>query len=76
MTLRGKVLAVGGIKEKILAAKRSKIQQIILSISNKKDVDEINSKYTKGLKIHYVTHIDEVIKFAITNQKVKSVKNL
>ena len=76
MTLRGKVLAVGGIKEKILAAKRSKIQQIILSISNKKDVDQINSKYTKGLKINYVTHIDEVIKFAITNQKVKSVKNL
>tara|TARA_A100001011_G_scaffold65003_1_gene65875 strand:+ start:41 stop:1789 length:1749 start_codon:yes stop_codon:yes gene_type:complete len=76
MTLRGKVLPVGGIKEKILAAKRSKIKEIILSKSNKKDVDEINSKYTKGLKFHFLSHIDEVIDIAITNQKTKIVKNL
>jgi ATP-dependent Lon protease len=76
MTLRGKILPVGGIKEKILAAKRSKIKEIILSKSNKKDVDEINSKYTKGLKFHFLSHIDEVIDIAITNQKTKIVKNL
>ena len=76
ITLRGKVLPVGGIKEKILAAKRSKIKEIILSKSNKKDVDEINSKYTKGLKFHFLSHIDEVIDIAITDQKAKMVKNL
>ena len=76
ITLRGKVLPVGGIKEKILAAKRSKIKEIILSRSNKKEVDEINSKYTKGLKFHFLSHIDEVIDIAITDQKAKMVKNL
>ena len=76
MTLRGKLLPVGGIKEKILAAKRSKIKEIILSKSNKKDVDEINSKYTKGLKFHFLSHIDEVIDIAITDQKTKKNKKI
>ena len=55
--MRGKVLPVGGIKEKILAAKRANIKEIILSIDNKKDVDEINSKYLKGLKFHFVNNM-------------------
>ena len=76
ITLRGKVLPVGGIKEKILAAKRAKINDIILCNQNKADVNEINKKYIKGLNFHYVTDMTEVIKIAITNQKVKNHKNL
>ena len=76
ITLRGKVLPVGGIKEKILAAKRAKIKEIILSKENKSDIDEINATYLKGLKFHFVSEMSEVIDIAITNQKVKNAKSL
>ena len=76
ITLRGKVLAVGGIKEKILAAKRAKIKEIVLSESNRHDIDEINSEYLKGLKFHYVTEMHEVIDVAITKTKVLNSKKL
>jgi len=76
ITLRGKVLPVGGIKEKILAAKRAKIKEIILSESNRKDIDEIHIKYLKGLQFHFVSKMEEVIDLAITPQKVKYAKKL
>ncbi|MBS9774323.1 MAG: endopeptidase La [Tenacibaculum sp.] len=76
ITLRGKVLPVGGIKEKILAAKRANIKEIILCAENKKDVDEINQTYLKGLTFHYVTEMKEVIDIALTKQKVKNAKKL
>ena len=76
ITLRGKVLPVGGIKEKILAAKRAKIKEIVLSEANKPDIDEINSDYLKGLKFHYVSEMREVIQVAITNTKVQHAKSL
>ena len=76
ITLRGKVLPVGGIKEKILAAKRAKIKDIILSKSNKRDIDEINDNYLKGLRFHYVTEMSEVIAIAITNVKARNAKTL
>ncbi len=65
ITLRGKVLPVGGIKEKILAAKRAGIKEIILSEDNRKDVEEINEKYLKGLTFHYVKEMEEVIDIAL-----------
>jgi len=65
MTLRGKVLPVGGIKEKILAAKRAGITDIILCKDNQKDIDEIYQEYVKGLTFHYVSDIHEVIDFAL-----------
>jgi ATP-dependent Lon protease len=74
ITLRGKVLPVGGIKEKILAANRSKIKEIILSEDNRKDVDEINQKYLRGMIFHYVKEMKEVIGFAILSKKVKHPK--
>ena len=74
ITLRGKVLPVGGIKEKILAAKRSKIKEIILSNDNRKDVEEIDAKYLSGWIFHYVSEMYEVIKLAITNQNVLNPK--
>ena len=70
ITLRGKVLPVGGIKEKILAAKRSKIKEIILCLDNKKDIDQINQKYLKGLTFHYVKEMKEVLDIAIISKKV------
>ena len=76
ITLRGKVLPVGGIKEKILAAKRAKIKEIVLSEANKPDIDEINSDYLKGLKFHYVSEMREVIEVAITKTKVQHAKSL
>ena len=76
ITLRGKVLAVGGIKEKILAAKRAKINEVILSVRNEPDVNEINEKYIKGLKFHYVNEMSEVIDIALTNSRVKNPKKL
>jgi ATP-dependent Lon protease len=76
ITLRGKVLPVGGIKEKILAAKRSKIKEIILCKENKKDIEEINAGYLKGLKFYYVSEMHEVISIAITTQKVVNAKRL
>lgn len=72
ITLRGKVLPVGGIKEKILAAKRSGIKEIILSNKNRRDVDEIEKQYVKGLQFHYVDAVDEVLKIALLKDKVKS----
>ncbi|HET8810947.1 MAG TPA: endopeptidase La [Flavobacteriaceae bacterium] len=76
ITLRGKVLPVGGIKEKILAAKRAHIKEIILCKENKRDIDEIKEEYLKGLTFHYVTDMSEVLEIAITDQKVKNAKNL
>jgi ATP-dependent Lon protease len=76
ITLRGKVLPVGGIKEKILAAKRSKIKEIILCKENKKDIEEINARYLKGLKFYYVSEMHEVISIAVTTQKVVNAKRL
>ncbi len=71
ITLRGKVLPVGGIKEKILAAKRAGIKEIIMCEKNRKDVEEISGKYIKGLAIQYVNHVDEVLEKALLKQKVK-----
>ncbi|MBQ9201068.1 MAG: endopeptidase La [Bacteroidales bacterium] len=65
MTLRGQVLPVGGIKEKILAAKRAGIKEIILSQENRKDIEEIQSVYLKGLKFHYVSRAEEVLQLAL-----------
>ena len=65
ITLRGKVLPVGGIREKILAAKRAGIKEIILCRENKKDIDDIKKEYLKGLKFHYVDHIKEVLETAL-----------
>ncbi len=76
ITLRGKVLPVGGIKEKILAAKRANIKEIILCHENKSDIDEINAEYLKGLSFHYVKEMHEVLALAITNEKVKNAKAL
>ena len=76
ITLRGKVLPVGGIKEKILAAKRAKIKEIILSESNRKDIEEINERYLNGLQFHFVKEMEEVLGLAITKQKVKFAKAL
>lgn len=71
ITLRGRVLPVGGIKEKILAAKRAGIKEIILCIDNKKDVDDIKVDYLKGVTFHYVTQMEEVLKLALLKEKVK-----
>jgi ATP-dependent Lon protease len=76
ITLRGKVLPVGGIKEKILAAKRANIKEIILCEENKKDIEDIKPDYLKGLKFHYVSDMREVIDYALLNQKVKYAKKL
>ena len=74
ITLRGKVLPVGGIKEKILAAKRANIKEIMLCKDNEKDIIDIKKSYLKGLKFHYVTEMHEVINLALTKQKVKNAK--
>ena len=74
ITLRGKVLPVGGIKEKILAAKRANIKEIILSIENKKDIEEIKKVYLRGIKFIYVKNMFEVINYSITNRKVPNSK--
>jgi ATP-dependent Lon protease len=76
ITLRGKVLPVGGIKEKILAAKRARIKEIILCEENRRDVAEIKQEYLKGLTFHYVKDMMEVVETAITSQKVKNAKKL
>lgn len=70
ITLRGKVLPVGGIKEKILAAKRAGITDIIICEENRKNVEEIKATYLKGLKFHYVTDIMEVLDLALLKEKV------
>ena len=74
ITLRGKVLPVGGIKEKILAAKRANIKEIILPKDNKKHVDEIPEMYLKGLKFKYVSNIKEVLEYALLKEKVPNAK--
>ena len=76
ITLRGKVLPVGGIKEKILAAKRANIKEIILCKENKRDIDQIKPEYLTGLTFHYVDKMTEVIDIALTDQKVKKAKNV
>ena len=76
ITLRGSVLPVGGIKEKILAARRAEIKEIILCSKNKKDVLDIKEKYIKGLKFHYVDTMDEVLDIALLKQKVKKAKDI
>ena len=76
ITLRGRVLPVGGIKEKILAAKRANIKDIILSEENKKDIEEIKDTYIKGVTFHYVKDIKEVLDFALMKEKVDHPLNL
>ena len=71
ITLRGKVLPVGGIKEKILAAKRAGITDIVMCKENKKDIDEIPEKYLKGVEFHYVENVQQVWDFALTNERVE-----
>ncbi|MEM6642482.1 MAG: endopeptidase La [Bacteroidota bacterium] len=71
ITLRGKVLPVGGIKEKILAARRAGIKEIIMCERNQKDLEDIDSKYLKGIQIHFVTYVTEVLEIALTAQKVQ-----
>jgi ATP-dependent Lon protease len=75
ITLRGKVLPVGGIKEKILAAKRGGIKEIVLSSKNKRDINEIEKRYIKGLVFHYVDNVEDVLKVALTRDKVKQPLN-
>ena len=76
ITLRGKVLPVGGIKEKILAAKRARIKEILLCEENRRDIEEIKPEYLKGLTFHYVKDMSEVINIALTHQKVKNPKKI
>jgi ATP-dependent Lon protease len=70
ITLRGKVLPVGGIKEKILAAKRAGISEIILSADNKKNLEEIKDEYLKGLHFQFVNTIHEILEYALLKTKV------
>jgi len=76
ITLRGRVLPVGGIKEKILAAKRANIKEIILCKSNQKDILEIKEDYIKNMQFHYVTEMREVIELALLNEKVEDAIDL
>jgi len=76
ITLRGKVLPVGGIQEKILAAKRANIKEIILAEANRKDILEIKADYIQDLKFHYVREMTEVINLALLDEKVKNAKDL
>ncbi len=76
ITLRGKVLPVGGIKEKILAAKNAKMTEILLSKENMKDIEEINEKYIKGLSFKYFDSMIDLVKYAVTNVKVPNPLDL
>lgn len=76
ITLRGKVLPVGGIKEKILAAKRAGITDIVICQANRKDIEEIPEKYLKGVEFHYVENVADVWQFALTDEKVKDAIDL
>ena len=71
ITLRGRVLPVGGIKEKILAAKRAGITDIILSAENRRDIEDIAEKYRAGLTFHYVDTVMEVIRLAVTDEPAR-----
>jgi len=70
ITLRGRVLPVGGIREKILAAKRAGITNIVMSAENRRDIDDMQKKYTDGLTFHFVDTVDEVIRLAILDEPV------
>jgi ATP-dependent Lon protease len=72
ITLRGKVLPVGGIKEKLLAARRAGIKEVILCADNRKDVEDIKADYLKGMNFNYVTEMKEVLEFALLKEKVKN----
>ena len=76
ITLRGKILPVGGIKEKILAAKRAGITDIIISNENRKDIENISEKYISDLNFHYVSTVMEVVKIAITDEIVPDAISL
>jgi ATP-dependent Lon protease len=76
ITLRGKILPVGGIKEKILAAKRASIKEIIVSEENRKDVENIKEVYIRGLKFHYIETIMGALELALLKQKVKNPKKI
>ena len=76
ITLRGKVLPVGGIKEKILAAKRAGIKEVVMCSKNKRDIEEIDEQYLKGFKVHYVDVVDEVLEIALLDQKVDHAMEL
>ncbi|MEZ4848605.1 MAG: endopeptidase La, partial [Bacteroidia bacterium] len=76
ITLRGKVLPVGGIKEKLLAASRAGIKHIIMSKANQKDVEEINPDYLKELEIHFVTKMSEVLQLALEPKRYKNARRL
>ena len=76
ITLRGRVLPVGGIKEKILAAKRAGITDIIMSVDNRKDIEEINGKYVHGLTFHFVESVNEVFSIALLDEKVENALEL
>jgi ATP-dependent Lon protease len=76
ITLRGKVLPVGGIKEKILAAKRAGITDIMLCEANEKDINEIPEIYRKGVNFHYVKDVQDVWAYALTDEKVKDAIDL
>ncbi|MCD4698678.1 MAG: endopeptidase La [Bacteroidales bacterium] len=76
ITLRGKVLPVGGVKEKILAAKRARVKDIILSAENKKDIEDIKGNYKEGLNFHYVDQMIEVVDFGLLREKVKNPLNI
>jgi ATP-dependent Lon protease len=76
ITLRGKVLPVGGIKEKILAAKRASITDIILSSENRKDIAEIPARYIEGVNLHYIDRMIDVVEFALLDEKVSKALNL
>lgn len=72
ITLRGRVLAVGGIREKILAAKRAGIKEVILCMENKKDIEEINQTYLKGITFHFVERMIDVLEYSLLKEKVKN----
>lgn len=76
ITLRGKVLPVGGIQEKVLAAKRAGIKNIMMCVQNKKDVDEMQADYRKGLDFHFVSSAEEVLEYALLKEKVKKPVDL
>ena len=71
ISLIGKVMPVGGIKEKILAAKRAGIKEIILCKKNQRDIEEIDAQYIKGMEFHFVDKVDEVLEIALTKTKVE-----
>jgi ATP-dependent Lon protease len=76
ITLRGKVLPVGGIKEKILAAKRAGIKEIILCHENRRNIEVIPQMYLEGLTFHYVKDIKEVLEIALLDEKIKNALNI